>query len=756
MRVRAARDEARRKRRPGTLRGAALALAAAALAGALAAPAEAQRGRINPNDPADPEPKVFEKRDAPNKRDPLTFAADEVTYDSITDVVTATGKVELSQNDRIVRADRIVYDRKQDVVRAEGSVVLIEPTGEVVFATTMDITGDLKDAVSENVRMLLANDARLAANGGRRTGGVRTEFAKAVYTACEPCKDDPLRAPLWQVKARKVVHDKEEKEIYFYDATLELFGIPVGYTPYFQHPDPSVKRKTGFLPPVYEHSSYLGYGFTVPYFVVIDDSSDATIYARYASRRGPVLGGEYRQRWDHAALRLRGSATTDIFSSGGGSSDKLRFHLFGDFKQDLNDVWRFGADVQRTSDKQYLREYDYGRPNFLTSRLFAEGFWRRSYAAAIAYSFQELRPEVSKRDTPYAVPTFVYDWVGENRPEGGRFLFNANTRTVLRERGAESTRATAKFGYEVSNYTTAGGHVFDLLATVRGDLFDIDEATDPSNAARTYTGFKGRFFPQIAATWRYPMARRLDGKSYILFEPIVGVVAGPNLKRQWRYANEDALDYVYDDTNFFFPNRTSGDDLLDDGQRINYGVRVGWIESGGASVIGFLGHSLSAKGNNDVSAGSGLRNRASDIIGSLVVNPWAWWDVVARVRVDKNTFKFRQIDALTSIGPKEFRPFLHYILANDDLQPAFSFGDREEIRLGFSSQPAPNWRIAGWASRDQINSQFTGMTLDVQYEDECFLAGIRASRSLSIGGVQSADSRVVVRFVLKSITDTGF
>ena len=71
-----------------------------------------------------------------------------------------------------------------------------------------------------------------------------------VYTACEPCKDDPKKPPLWQVKAARMIHDQAEKMIYFEDARLEFFGKPVAYMPYFSAPDPTVKRKSGFLMPI--------------------------------------------------------------------------------------------------------------------------------------------------------------------------------------------------------------------------------------------------------------------------------------------------------------------------------------------------------------------------------------------------------------------------------------------------------------------------------------------------------------------------
>ena len=101
----------------------------------------------------------------------------------------------------------------------------------------------------------------MAATRADRSSGNYTVFENGVYTACAPCKDDPKKPPLWQVKGARIIHNQEEKMLYFENAQLEFFGVPMAYLPYFSTPDPTVKRKTGFLMPSY--TSTTGYGFGV-------------------------------------------------------------------------------------------------------------------------------------------------------------------------------------------------------------------------------------------------------------------------------------------------------------------------------------------------------------------------------------------------------------------------------------------------------------------------------------------------------------
>ena len=106
---------------------------------------------------------------------------------------------------------------------------------------------DLAEGFVRDIRVLLTDQSRLAAADAKRVAGNKTTFRRGVFSPCELCEDDPDRAPLWQLKAQRVVHDQEDQTIRYYNAWMEMFGIPVIYTPYLEHPDPTVKRKSGFL-----------------------------------------------------------------------------------------------------------------------------------------------------------------------------------------------------------------------------------------------------------------------------------------------------------------------------------------------------------------------------------------------------------------------------------------------------------------------------------------------------------------------------
>ncbi len=146
---------------------------------------------------------------------------------------------------------------------------------------------------SNRLSVVTQDDTRIAADKAVRREGNVTEFERGRFT---PCKNDAGMPPLWCLSAARIVHDQQAATITYQDAQFELFGVPVLYLPYFQHPDPSVKRQSGFLMPSHSNSSTLGYSVEVPYYFALAPNADFTFHPRYYSDHGVLWQGEWRHR----------------------------------------------------------------------------------------------------------------------------------------------------------------------------------------------------------------------------------------------------------------------------------------------------------------------------------------------------------------------------------------------------------------------------------------------------------------------------
>jgi lipopolysaccharide assembly outer membrane protein LptD (OstA) len=413
---------------------------------------------------------------------PAVFSADEVIYDRDRDIVTATGNVEIVQGNRVIRADSVSFDRRQNVVSASGNVSLLEPTGDVIFADHAQLTEDLREGAIQNFRALLADWSRLAAVSGRRSNGNVTALRKVVYSPCELCKDDPSRPPVWQIKAARATHDQEAATVSYRDAWIEIGGVPVLYTPYLEHPDGTVRRKSGLLTPSFGSSSVLGQFYAQPYFQTLGDSADITLEPIVYSKENPVLAAEYRRRFRAGAMALNGSLTyAHVYDDRNRRTgeDTMRGHIAGTGRFDIDDDWRWGFDIARASHDNYLLRYKlfdrfrFIDRNTLTSRGYVEGFRGRSYASATTYAFQGLREFDDPGLAPLVLPLLDYQWIGEPDRRGGYLHFQSYSYGIYRTEGTASQRTAGVWGYTLP-FTASTGEVWSLTGTLQGDLFHAD------------------------------------------------------------------------------------------------------------------------------------------------------------------------------------------------------------------------------------------------------------------------------------------
>ena len=255
--------------------------------------------------PPRPKSKIAIERDKAGKQQQMLVKANEIDYDYANHRVSAVGNVQIYYSNSTLEADRVIYDQTAKRLHAEGNVRLTEEDGKVTYGSIMDLSDDYRDGFVDSLRLDSPDQTRMAAARAERTSGNTTIFHSGVYTACLPCKDDPKKPPLWQVKAARIIHDQGEKMIYFEDARLEFFGQPLAWLPYFSAPDPTVKRKTGVLVPSFGSSSIYGQALEVPYYWALAPDYDATFSPMITTKQGLLLQGEFRQRLINGAYSIR-------------------------------------------------------------------------------------------------------------------------------------------------------------------------------------------------------------------------------------------------------------------------------------------------------------------------------------------------------------------------------------------------------------------------------------------------------------------
>ena len=255
------------------------------------APAVAQQLNFPAPAPAHEKSAIERERDKAGAQKQMLVQANEINYDYNNKRVAAVGNVQIYYGGSTLEADKVIYDQTTKRLHAEGNVRLTEVDGKVTYGQIMDLSDDYRDGFVDSLRLDAPDQTRMAAARAERSSGNYTVFHSGVYTACAPCRDDPKKPPLWQVKAARIIHDQNEKMIYFEDARLEFWGHPIAYLPYFSTPDPTVKRKTGFLVPSISSSSKYGMALEVPYYWALAPDYDVTCRADDHHQTGSADAG---------------------------------------------------------------------------------------------------------------------------------------------------------------------------------------------------------------------------------------------------------------------------------------------------------------------------------------------------------------------------------------------------------------------------------------------------------------------------------
>ena len=770
----------RRRTRPrlrgaaGLALGAALGICFAAAPGRAASPADAAA--------------------ATDKNAPVVFQADEVQYDEAHALTIAKGHVEISQNNQVLLADTVAYNQRTDTITASGHVSLLLPTGEVLFAPFMELRDRMNNDFAKNVRMLLADRSRLAANAARRVNGNRIELARAVYSPCDLCAKNPSAPPAWQLKAREISDDRTTKRIEFRDATLEIAGIPVLYTPYLSEPEPTVKRASGFLMPSGGDSSNLGFHFSVPYVFILGPDKDLTLDPHFTTKAGQMLAGEYRQRFGNGYLDGVGSLNYGDRGSltDGNLGSHWRGHINASGVWDLDETYRTGFQLQRVSDQTYLQRFGFGQPllNAMISRAYLEGFDPRAATDVNAYLFQPLQPGLGDSTQPIVLPVANRTWLSEPDRLGGRWLLNGNLLNIVREVGTQTRRLSLGAQWEKIFRDGIGGQ-YRFTARLRGDGYSVADLSPKSNPDLPSAFFTpqgtplispnyltGRIFPQLGLTWNYPLAHRAGDMTAII-EPIAGIYAGPASGNSRRIPDEDSLGFQFNASDLFRPDRLAGYDVLDTGQRVDYGLKLGLYDKDGGSYHMLIGQSYRAQPNDFMPPGSGAEQRLSDIVGRVVLSPSSYLDLIYRFRLDKSTLANRSQEVGINVGPPNLRLGVNYLLIppqqlNEAVTNPFTgqnivYGKREQLSVGLTTRLTRYWSLAGSETVNltdstnlvngipmpQSNNTSLNATLAAIYQDEC-MAFIG---SVSQSGIRNGDVRpgvsVMFSVVFKNLGEIG-
>lgn len=745
----------------------ALGLSACALPLFFAAPASAQFSQ----DAAGTNRPLTLKADSPfHDPDIIYLEADELINDEQAGILTASGEVEGRYQDRTLRADKVVYTLSTGLVIASGNVVLIDANGATQYANKLELSNELEAGTAADFTSRQAGGGIMAAAFATRTEDGEIELYNAYYTACEPCMEEGrTKKPSWRIKARKVRQDKDTRTVRYNDAVFEFLGVPLFWTPYLAHPDPSAGRASGFLTPFAGLSSSKGLNARVPYYWAIDDYTEATITPHFFQRVNPLIGYQFARQFNTGTFDVDGSFTYASFFDRDGRTfqpedfldptqaplgRKLRSHIYAKGLFAPNETWTYGFGAQLSTDDNYLNRYDQdeaperfglyeaeSRRNI--SQAFIVGQDDSFRFATSAFGFQDLRTsfrenddglisifEPNDRELPIIAPKIEVEKYWTDPALGGRLKAFGDFTALTRDIGTNYLRGTAGIEYGKS-FIAPGGIEVKPFGNARYDYFDIKPEDSNDNVFEDVSF--DRTIGQVGVDVRYPFIKSSGGIDWII-EPRAQITQsfGDGKLENFISVNDtqtnsistfqDGVNVDFDQALFWQSNKSTGYDFWQEGLRADIGASF-IADAGKTRAHLFVGQSYVDSQDVDFAIGSGLEGDKSDIVGlfELDINDKFSW--TTRLRYDDDDNAFRRIDTgfnyrseRLSTGWRYFRLDTATRLLNPDpLAPP------EEISGNVRLKLSDKWSVRYQANRDLDRKVTRRQELGLLFQDDCTL-----------------------------------
>jgi LPS-assembly protein len=773
------------------------ALAGVALAAVVAGSSHAAFAQNPPPSPSLLDMATAEQ--APDGR--MLVEADSLVYDIDEDRISAIGNVVIYYGDYTVTGQRIDVNRSTQRVTASGGVEITDAAGNVIRGESLDLTDDLAEGVVEAFELVTEQRVAFTATRASRTGDDVTVFEDGTYLPCVDCNGVRGEQPIWQIRAKRIVHRQGERTITFEDARFEFLGVPIAYVPVLIQPDPTVRRKSGFLIPTPSYDERRGFGVQVPYFHVLAPNMDVTLAPAVYSRQGVLGDVEFRHRLMTGAysIRVAGLHQANPGEFAGTSGDKeWRGSVSSEGRFAINPRWTWGWDLAAATDRSFFEDYD--RPeegDDIVNDVFLTGVNGRNRFDGHLYGFyitqEDSRdPGAPEQDLdlqekqPFVHPVIDHQVYADQPILGGELSVTSNftslsrasrdvyefdsdgdglfgaadgERTRLRGAAGNFSRATVDALWR-RRFVDSLGQVFTPFVSLRGDLLFSAPANGDAVGLES-DEFGVRAMPTAGLEYSYPILVNSPIGSSVI-EPVAQLILRPNEAEVGTFPNEDAQSLVFDSTNLFAYDKFSGFDRMEGGGRLNVGLRYTGQFINGMALTAVAGQSLHLFGENsfnrdnsyETGTESGLDSDASDYVASVSLDTGRGLFLNGAGRFDNASGAPNRLEAqvIGLAGPVTGMFTYAFIREQPDLGIE---EDRTEVQAAASLRLNERWRLFGGTRYDIENDTFVRNALGLAYDDEAFSFSVSYSEDKTRSTGESVDRTVYFRIGLRTLGEAN-
>ena len=649
--------------------------------------------------------------------------ADEIKINQAGELV-ASGAVTVWYEDRKVTASSITYASQNDKLIIRGPIRIIDNQSTMILGDQAELSEDLKVGIIKSAKIILGYQVQIAAAKVLQKDARYSEAFNIAATSCHVCLN---KTPLWQIRARKIVQDKFEKQIYFEHAQLRVLDIPVFYLPFMRLPDPSLKRATGLLAPKLKTSSVLNTGIKIPYFIRLNKHKDFTITPFY-SPKTKTIEYRYRQAYTSGFMLIEGALTRDALIP-----NKNRGYILSDTNLILQNGYNLGIQLQAVSDPSYLFEYDFAQLDRLNTKLELSRSMRYQNSEVKLSNYHSLRENENNATQPTLVaegaiesrlnPDMIKGEIGleANFLKSYRYsdLNNDGPDSDTLVDGYDTTRLSLLSNWD-HGWEIANGIILHFENEFGLSQYYVQQHADIGPKAT-------RMFGVGAVGLRWPWYRINSNGGIGVVEPQIQLVR--SVSSNSAVPNDDSTQVEFDEGNLFRLNRAPGLDLIENGSRLNVGLAGSQFMDSGSNLSWKIGRVLRSEALSTFPSGSGLSNSISDWLLATNFQQKNGIELINRALIASDGVVTKSETSLKVNRNQHQITATHVELTKDS--NILQNQSLSSVALEWNYNLNSNWRSDSKFQFDSNIGRLSKLELGLRYENECVNVDLSSSRSFS-------------------------
>ena len=612
----------------------------------------------------------------------IIINADEILILDNGNKIKASGDIKIKTSEFDSTSDNSTYNKELNQIKSSGNIIIKDNLNNYYYFDYLTTDKNFETALGSNVKVRTSDNARIVGKSFSRQKSNFNQINNASYTPCLSENYLIKNCPGWKLDAKKVIHDTEKKTIYYENTVLSILNIPILYTPFFSHPDPSVKKKSGILMPIITSDNTLGTTLSVPLFYNIANNYDVTITPTIQTKADDYYSLNYRHLTENHMFNLESSISSNESNTG------TKNHIFidGNVK---NPYGKFEYKIQTSNNDTYLRKNQINDLTILRSGLSFTKEMQNSYLDFKSHSYKHLN-NIPNQKWEYIYPSINYNVYNYNDP-----FLNKNwevKNAFLNYRDIDKNYKQEISSEIISNNTIVLKNVGLRFENVlQNRVIYYNDTENDFNQVRV--------FPQLSSKISFPLIKNDSKKSQILEPVLMPIIAPYN-----NYRNDQNVS----NSNIFSLNRETSLSQWESGPRLNYGLN--WLVSYDDLAINTnVGQSLKLNKESNES-----KEEKSDYFITNIIDFKSFGYIKTDLTIDSENIYLKDNNINTSINIGNIKFGFDY-----DYESNNRTKTSEQISIGTKIRLRKDINLIASIRKDLMKEKSIGNAVGIHYENDC-------------------------------------